>query len=135
MNRVSQRKSTKVSILGDTDDDSPDSLRGATILGELAPDGAAVKVVDAKSIKVMGAMARSQDTEALRTKQSSFLSLFRDPVVTANSNTRVSRAEWGGTNPHFVSKLLVICCCHPTLLIFLFRAHLLPTAIYYPFLL
>ncbi len=99
-------------MLGDTDDDLPDSRRGATILDELAPDGA-VKVVEAKSIKVIGAMSRSQDTDALRTKQSSFFSLFRNPVVTANSNTRVSRAEWGGTNPHFVSKLLVICCCHP----------------------
>jgi hypothetical protein len=104
----SERKSSKVSMLKDTDDApvSSGSLLSATILDELTSDGA-VKVVPADSVKVAGALSRAEDTDALQTKQSSFFSLFRNPLLTSRGNSRIARATWGDTNPHFVSKLLV----------------------------
>jgi hypothetical protein len=102
---MSNRKSSKISMLKDTDD-APASLIGATALDELNSDGA-VKVVPANSVNVIGALSRPEDTGALQTKQSSFFALFRSPLVTKKSNSRVAQATWGDTNPHFVSKLLV----------------------------
>ena len=103
MSLTGEREASKVSMLKDTDDASSS---GAVVLDELTSDGA-VKVVPADSVKVMGALSRAEDTGALQTKQSSLFALFRNPVVNSKSNSRVARAEWGDTNPHFVSKLLV----------------------------
>ena len=71
------------------------------------PGPSASRPVASSSVNVLVAQSRIQDTEYLQRKENAFFALFRNPPEIQRTSSRISKAQWGELNPHFVSKLLV----------------------------